>query len=128
MRFMVTSWMRAFSPPKALLPGVFKLDKPDFLGKTALQKSKQDGTGRCAYGIVLLEPGIIRDGYPILLEGHAIGTVTSGGYSPTLNQSIALILSCRSLSVGMEVNVQIRNRLCKAKVTKIPFIDKKEGL
>jgi aminomethyltransferase len=110
------------APTESITRWSVKLDKPDFLGKSALVELEKAPTCRCAYGVMLLEPGVMRDHYLVFREGIEIGKVTSGGYSPTLEKSIGLILSQIPLNLGERIDVQIRGRLCSAQVVKIPFI------
>lgn len=105
-------------PTESIASWSVKLDKVDFLGKDALLKPKHS----FAYGVILQEPGIIRDGYSVWIENLLIGMITSGGYSPTLDQSIGLALTKRPLQIDQDVYVQIRNRFCHAKVVPTPFI------
>ncbi len=99
-----------------------KWDKPDFIGKTAMQPLEKSVDKRSEYGIVLIEPGIARAGYEVLKNGSQIGVVTSGTQSPTLQQAIAIVLVRGTLQFGELVDVQIRQRRCKAKVVKLPFV------
>lgn len=96
-----------------------KWDKPDFLGKNALQKE-----GRHPYGIVLLDRGIAREGNPVFKDETQIGVVTSGSFSPTLNKAIALILVDQTLQIGDIINIQIRQTTCQAQVVELPFVRK----
>jgi aminomethyltransferase len=57
--------------------------------------------------------------------GSELGTVTSGGPSPTLGKPIAMASIARSVKVGDEVDVEIRKKLRKAKVVKMPFVPTK---
>ncbi|MGB9692251.1 MAG: glycine cleavage T C-terminal barrel domain-containing protein, partial [Candidatus Sumerlaeaceae bacterium] len=51
-----------------------------------------------------------------------IGTVTSGGYSPTLEKNIALAYVATSHTApGTSLQVEIRGRLWPATVVKKPF-------
>jgi aminomethyltransferase len=111
------------APTESIAKWSVKLGKPEFLGKKALIELEASPNKRSAYGIVLLEPGIARDGYLLFRNGKEVGKVTSGGYSPTLEKSIALILSNESLNIGELVEVQIRGRLCPAQVVNLPFIN-----
>lgn len=99
-----------------------KWDKPDFLGKAALKKLESSKSKRREYGIVLNDKGVAREGYPVFSEGVQIGYVTSGTFSPTLNQSIALVLVDKNLQVGDSVEVEIRQNRCQAHVVSLPFI------
>lgn len=88
----------------------------DYLGKTEEAPRFQ------AYGVKLKEKAIPREGYPVFYGDKTIGCVTSGGYSPALKTSIALILSNSKLSVGSPVEIQIRGRKEMGEIVKTPFI------
>lgn len=79
---------------------------------------------RHAYGVVLKDKGIAREGYPVLQNGQEIGKVTSGTQSPTMHKSIALILVDKQLTAGDAIDIQIRNRTCSAEVVELPFLPK----
>lgn len=110
------------APCESVAAWTVKWDKPDFLGKRALEKIGSSATKRWSYPIRLLEKGIARQGSPIFKQGIAIGEVTSGSFSPTLGQGIALILVNTPLQIGDEVEIQIRQNFCRAEVGEIPFI------
>src|SRR3990167_326069 len=61
----------------------------DFIGRHALEKELKLGPKKVLVGLVLAGPGIIRNHQKVLVNGHVAGEVTSGGYSPTLEKSIA---------------------------------------
>jgi aminomethyltransferase len=100
-----------------------KLEKPEFVGKAALEKVRADGVKRTLVGLEMIERGIARDGYPVLDEGGAsIGYVTSGSLAPFLKKNIALAyLPPSQAEVGTVVNVEIRGQRAKAKVVPTPF-------
>lgn len=100
-----------------------KFDKRDFLGKTALELIEESPNKREEHGIVMIEPGIARSGYPVFQEGVEIGTVTSGTQSPTLNKAIAIVLVEKVLLPDELVEIKIRDNFVKAKVVKLPFIE-----
>ena len=50
------------------------------------------------------------------------GEITSGTYSPTLQQGIALARLPAAVPPGEVVEVDIRGKPCKAKVVKPPFV------
>src|SRR5256886_6433697 len=57
-----------------------KMEKPDFIGRAALEKSKAEGVKRMLVGLEMIERGIARDGYKVLDEtGSEIGYVTKIG-------------------------------------------------
>ena len=100
-----------------------KMEKPEFVGREALGKSKAAGLKRTLVGLEMVDRGIARDGYRILnTSGREIGYVTSGSYAPFLKKNIALTYVPPELSpVGTEVLVEIRNQGVKARVVPTPF-------
>ena len=105
------------APTESVAAWAVKLDKPVFLGKNELLKFT-----RHEFGIELVEKGIARDGYEVYDQKTKIGFVTSGVYSPNLEKSIAIVLSQKTLKIGSEVTVLIRNKHTLAKVVPLPFI------
>lgn len=108
-------------PIESVSAWTIKWDKPDFLGKHALELSLRAHKFRHEYGIVLNDKGIAREGYAVFFEGTQIGKVTSGTLSPTLHQSIAIILVDKKLKEGDSVDVRIRRNLCSAQIVNLPF-------
>lgn len=94
----------------------------DFIGRSALQAQKQQGLQQKLVGLRLLDKGIMRAGQKVLCEGSPDGNITSGSFSPTLHQSIALARLPHA--VQGEVKVEIRNNHCRAEVGKPRFIHK----
>lgn len=111
-------------PNESVSAWTIKWDKPRFLGKEPLEKIEKSSKMRHAYGIRLLEKGIPRQGCKIFKEGMAIGEATSGSFSPTLGEGIALILVKTPLVKGDQVAIQIRQTLCRAEVADLPFVRK----
>jgi len=91
-----------------------------FIGREALEKQSQSGVKRRLVGLVLDGPGIIRNHQKVLVNGDGEGEVTSGGYSPSLEKSIALARV--PAEVGTECFVEIRNKQIPAQVIKPPFV------
>ena len=69
-------------------------------------------------------------------DNHKIGYVTSGGPSPTLGCNIGMgyidlenkyftSLNNNDITIGMDIQIMIRNKLYSAKVVKRPFVEKK---
>ena len=104
-----------------------KMEKPDFVGRAALEKAKAAGIKRTLVGLEMIDRGIARDGYKVLdLAGHEIGYVTSGSPAPFLKKNIALAyVPPDSSSVGSELQVEIRGTGVKARVVPTPFYKKK---
>lgn len=91
-----------------------------FIGREALEKQTQQGVKYRLVGLVLEGAGIIRNHQKVIVEGIGSGEVTSGGYSPTLEKSIALARV--PAEVGEQCYVEIRNKQILAQVIKPPFV------
>ena len=101
-----------------------KMDKGDFIGKSALQLEEERGRKYFPAGICMLEPGVPREGYRIK-QGEEIGFITSGTFSPSLNKGIALVLANKPLQAEEKLTVEIRGKECLAETTLLPFWRKK---
>jgi len=94
----------------------------DFIGKQALLDSNPK---QQLAGLVLLDRGVLRSHQKVVgqVNGQAFeGEITSGGFSPTINQSIALARIDAGVSPGDEVHVLVRDKQLRAKVVKYPFV------
>src|SRR5450755_2065505 len=100
-----------------------KMEKPDFIGRAALEKAKEAEIKRNLVGLEMTERGIARDGYRVLDEGGSeIGYVTSGSPAPFLKKNIALAyVPPAQAAVGTMVKVEIRGQGVKAQVVPTPF-------
>ena len=100
-----------------------KMEKPEFVGRAALEKAKALVVKRTLVGLEMVERGIARDGYRVLDDGgREIGCVTSGSYAPFLKKNIALAYVPPEFgSVGSTVRVEIRGQGVKAQVVPTPF-------
>ncbi len=111
------------TPFDAGLGWICKLAKPDFLGRDALQAQKKSGILRQLVGFEMIEAGIARDGYPVSRQGASIGRVTSGSPCPTSGKNIgmAYVPAGGGFEPGTEIEIQIRQRVARARVVKLPF-------
>jgi aminomethyltransferase len=100
-----------------------KMDKPEFIGRDALEKARSAPLTRTLVGLEMAERGIARDGYKVLDDlGREIGYVTSGSYAPFLKKNIALAyVPLEFGTVGTTANVEIRGQGVKAQVVATPF-------
>jgi len=100
-----------------------KMDKPEFIGRAALERVHSDGLKRTLVGLEMVERGIARDGYKVLdARGSEIGYVTSGSPAPFLKKNIALAYVPPSqAALGNTVLVEIRGQGVKAQVVPTPF-------
>lgn len=111
------------NPIEAGLGWTVKLDKPDFIGKAALAEFRARGLARIVAGLEMLGRGIARHGYTILdTASHAVGHITSGSPSPTLNKNIALgYVPVQRATVGTRLLVDCRGKLVEAQIVPTPF-------
>jgi aminomethyltransferase len=100
-----------------------KMEKPDFIGRAALEKAKAEGVKKTLVGLEMVDRGIARDDYKILDEsGREIGYVTSGSPAPFLKKNIALAYVPPAQSgIGTTVKVEIRGQGVRAQVVPTPF-------
>ncbi len=96
--------------------------KDAFWGRDALLAEKAAGPRRVAWGLLVTGRGIPRAHCAVRSGGSEIGEVTSGTFSPTLRQGIALALLAPDAGIGDEVVVDVRGREVTAQVVKPPFV------
>lgn len=101
----------------------------DFIGKRALLDAPNN---RQLVGLLLIDKGVLRGHQSVITQhdsaGSAGGEITSGGFSPTLNQSIALARISSQTAVGETVHVVVRDKQLAAKVVKYPFVRNGQAL
>ncbi|MDX9707303.1 MAG: glycine cleavage system aminomethyltransferase GcvT [Azospira sp.] len=90
----------------------------DFVGRAALVANGQKAQ---FLGLVLQDKGVLR-GHQKVITAHGDGEITSGTFSPTLQQSIALARLPMGVAIGDSVDVEIRDKRLKAKVVKPLFV------
>jgi aminomethyltransferase len=100
-----------------------KMEKPEFVGRPALEKARDAGLKRTLVGLEMVERGIARDGYKVLDDGgKQIGYVTSGSPAPFLKKNIALAYVPPEFApLGTVVKVEVRGTGVKAQVVPTPF-------
>lgn len=110
------------TPLEAGLAWITKFTKP-FTSSEYLQKQKANGVEKKLVGFEMIDKGIPRHDYRIKdAEGNLIGRGTSGTQSPSLGKAIGLGYVRTDLSgLDSEIYVEVRDKLLKAKVVKIPF-------
>lgn len=98
-------------------------EKESFWGKEALVAQRVAKESRVLKGLVVTGRGIPRAHCAVKdAEGTVVGEVTSGTFSPTRKEGIALALLDRSVSLGSQVVVDVRGRDLPAEVVKPPFV------
>ena len=110
------------SPIEAGLSWITKFTK-DFTNRAQIEQQKTAGVSKKLVGFELVDKGIPRHHYKIKTqEGTEIGHVTSGTQSPSLNKAIGMgYVATEHASIGSEIYVEVRDKLLKAIVVKLPF-------
>jgi aminomethyltransferase len=93
----------------------------DFIGKSALEGNKARRPRNQFAGLLLLDRGVLR-AHQKVITPQGEGETTSGSFSPSLNQSIALARLPADVAIGSEVDVEIRDKRLKARVVKTSFV------
>jgi aminomethyltransferase len=107
-------------PLESGLAWTVALDPPErqFIGRAALERPRSSPR-RELVGLLLEDRGVLRS-HQIVSTGQGDGEITSGGFSPTLNRSIALARVPEG--TAGEVHVDVRGRALAARVVKPPFV------
>ena len=113
----------ATTPLEAGLGWLVHLEMPaTFEGRDALETQTAAGVNRRLVGLTLQGRAIARHGYPVLHDGAVVGTISSGSWSPTLQQAIALAYVPSPLArPGTVLTVEIRGKAEAATVVRRPF-------
>jgi aminomethyltransferase len=97
----------------------------EFAGKRALVARPPQ---RALNGLLLLDAGGVLRAHQVVNTDRGDGEVTSGTFSPTLKQSIALARLPTGVAAGDIVHVQVRDRHLAARVVKPPFVRRGKAL
>jgi len=123
------TWYREFRPIygpfEAGLDRFIKLDKPDFIGRAAALKEKQDGPKRQRVFMVVdaLDADVMGD-EPIWVDGKVAGWVTSGGFGHFVNQSLAQgYLPTELVKPGVQLEIEILGERRPARLQMDPPFD-----
>jgi aminomethyltransferase len=117
------------TPLEAGLGWAVKLDKGDFIGRDKLVAQKEAGIPRKTVGFTIEgRSAAPRSHYPLSVDGREVGFVTSGAFSPTLDQNLGLgLVEADVAGVGKPIDVIIRDRAIPAKQVKTPFYKRERG-
>ncbi len=102
------------------------------------QKLHQMPLRRKLFAFIMQDRQIARNGYEVYIEGKKAGVVTSGAPSPTLGKNIGFCmvdfnnldggtiqkLNNPQESIGMIIQIMVRNKLYNAEIVKKPFVHK----
>jgi aminomethyltransferase len=126
-------------PLTAGLAFAVNLEGREFVGRSALVAAKQRQDRPVRVGLEMAGRRVPREHYPVLASGRreppdglaepsgslrtplAVGEITSGTFSPTLQKPIAMAYVQQFAAVGTELAVDIRGTSEPARVVKLPF-------
>jgi len=110
------------TPFQAGLEFAVQLEGHEFTGREALVAAKSDTSSPVRVGLALDGRRVPREHYAVLHAGQRIGEVTSGTFSPTLQQPIAMAYVAPELSdTDTSLDIDIRGRAVPATVVPLPF-------
>ena len=114
------------TPLQAGLGWVVGWSKPEFRGRAALAREREQGVARRLRGIRTDGRQPPREGHAVARGGSEVGVVTSGNFSPVLGCGIALALVSPDLVPGDAVVVVARGRELPGHIVALPFVGGKE--
>jgi aminomethyltransferase len=136
---------RKSTPYELGLGWTVKLDRAPFIGQRALRREEAQGSEWATVGLVYdwdeyealfdefglppqTPPGAWRDPVPLYLNKEQVGYATSGSWSPTLKQNLAIatVKSAQArpgTKLRIEVTAEFQRRAVTVTVTKLPFFN-----
>jgi aminomethyltransferase len=112
----------ATDPFQANLAFAVDLADRSFPGRNALVKRADDATRPRRVGLQVLGKRVPREGYAVLAGTHRVGQVTSGTFSPTLAQPIAMAYVQPDQAIlGTQLAIDVRGYREAARVVELPF-------
>jgi len=116
----------AIHPLQAGLDFAVQLKDRDFVGRAALVAARANPDWPRRVGLVVEGKRVAREHTPVLAGDNRVGEVTSGTYSPTLQQPIAMAyVPLEQSQPGTELTVDIRGRQVNARVVDLPFYSRR---
>lgn len=107
---------------QAGLGWVVRFDKDDFRGREPLLAEKERGVSRLLTGLVVDGRRPPREGQTVRQGDVEIGVISSGNFSPVLEQGIALAFLPPGIEPGTAVTIDVRGTAVPAVVTSPPFV------
>ena len=92
----------------------------DFIGRDELAIVRENADRQKFAGLLLEDKGVLRNHQRVVVDGVGEGEITSGGFSPTMQRSIALA----RLPAGkyQQAAVEVRGKLLAVRVLRPPFV------
>jgi len=98
--------------------------KKNYIGKTIIDKQLNEGVSKKLCGFVIADKSIARHNTLIFDGAEAVGEVTSGSFSPSLNKPIGLAYIKTEYLISQNLKADIRGKYMSIKIVDIPFIKK----
>jgi aminomethyltransferase len=115
----------SISPLEAKISWAVGWDKPEFAGRASLQASRSRGAARKRVALKSIGRGIPRahmDVYSDQELSNRIGEITSGTFSPTLKEGIALALVDSEHDKDESMFIDVRGKALECANVPLPFI------
>ena len=112
------------TPIEARLQWLFKKGHLDFPGADKILKQLQQGSQRVRVGLLVNGKMPVREGCIISdADNTSVGIVTSGSFSPSLKQPIAMaLIQPESARIGTELFATVRDTRIAVSVSRLPFV------
>jgi aminomethyltransferase len=111
------------SPLEASAGWAVALEKNEFSGREKLMEEGAAGVKRRLRGLLSQDRSIPRAGMKVLdSHGTHVGEVTSGTFSPTLKNGIALALVDSAFGIGTELTIDVRGKTSAVTIVSLPFV------
>jgi len=113
------------TPLEAKISWAIGWDKPDFAGKASLSAARAQGVARKRVALKALGRGIPRAHMDVYRDSELqdkIGEITSGTFSPTLKEGIALALLDKDYKKNESVFIDVRGKSLECAIVPLPFI------
>lgn len=108
------------NPYEAVLGIFVKMDKPDFIGKAALENARP--VSRRKVGLQVVGRGIIREHCDVYVGDEKVGFVSSGTHCPFIGQAVGMaMVPVEYKEPGTKLLVDVRGRKVECEVIKTPF-------
>jgi aminomethyltransferase len=102
-------------------------EETGFIGSDVVAAAREGGTEQKLAAFALTGPGIPRQGNGVVVGDEQVGTVTSGTYSPSLEQGIGMAYVRADVAVaGTDVEIDVRGKRRPARIESKPLYDPKQ--